>query len=329
MNNAQMTARIGLFFLVGAVLIWITFEALHNGGFHRHSGYVLTARFDTLKELKVGDEVRMAGVLVGSVETTNLVNHRAEAVLRIRPEVNIASDSTATISSAGLLGTNYVSFDLGTTDQFYPPGAEVQTMASADLNSVMAQVGDLSHKLEAAFSSITNITQGENGQPGLFQRLDKLVADNGDKVTATMSNLREITTKINEGQGTIGRLVNDPKMHDELLAAIDEIKNDATQAKGFIADAQGIMDQVKSGQGALGTLIYNQEAGDNIKRVAQNVRELTDKLNSGQGTLGRLISDDSLYTQTQGVLKKADQAFDSMGDSSAISAVGVAANALF
>jgi phospholipid/cholesterol/gamma-HCH transport system substrate-binding protein len=329
MNNAQMTARIGLFFLVGAVLIWITFEALHSGGFHRHNGYVLTARFETLKELKVGDEVRMAGVLVGSVETTNLVNHRAEAVLRIKPEVQIARDATATISSAGLLGTNYISFDLGTVDEFYPPGAEVQTKASADLNSVMAQVGDLSHKLEAAFSSITNITQGENGQPGLFQRLDKLVADNGDKVTATISNLHEITTKINEGQGTVGRLINDPKMHDELLAAIDEIKADATQAKGFIADAQGIVDQVKSGQGALGTLVYNQEAGDNIKRVAQNARELTDKLNHGQGTLGRLISDDGLYTQTQGVLKKADQAFDSMGDSSAISAVGVAANALF
>jgi phospholipid/cholesterol/gamma-HCH transport system substrate-binding protein len=329
MNNAQMTARIGLFFLVGAVLIWITFEALHNGGFHRHSGYTLTARFDTLKELKVGDEVRMAGVLVGSVETTSLVNHRAEAVLRIRSEVQIARDATATISSAGLLGTNYISFDLGTVDQFYEPGAEVQTKASADLNSVMAQIGDLSHKLEAAFSSITNITQGENGQPGLFQRLDQLVADNGANVTATISNLHEITTKINAGQGTIGRLVNDPKMHDEILATVDEIKADATQAKAFIADAQGIVDQVKSGQGALGTLVYNQEAGNNIKRVAQNVRELTDKLNQGQGTLGRLINDDSLYTQTQGVLKKADQAFDSLGDSSAISAVGVAANALF
>ena len=53
----------------------------------------------------------MAGVQIGSVETTSLVNHRAEAVLRINPEVKIARDSTAIISMRfGLLGTNYVSF---------------------------------------------------------------------------------------------------------------------------------------------------------------------------------------------------------------------------
>ncbi|MGA3008008.1 MAG: MlaD family protein, partial [Opitutaceae bacterium] len=220
MNNAQMTARIGLFFLVGAVLIWITFEALHSGGFHRHNGYVLTARFDTLKELKVGDSVRMAGVQIGSVEATRFVTHRAEAVLRINPEIKIARDATATIASAGLLGTNYISFDLGTVDEFYPPDTEVQTKASADLNSVMAEIGDLGHKLDGTFSSISSITQGQNGQPGLFQRLDKLVADNSGKLTSTLSNLNEITTKINSGQGTIGRLVNDPKLHDEVLATV-------------------------------------------------------------------------------------------------------------
>ena len=156
----------------------------------------------------------------------------------------------------------------------------------------MSQIGDLSSKLEGAFSSITNITQGQNGQPGLFQRLDKLVADNGANITATIGNLHEITTKINSGQGTIGRLVNDPKMHDELVAAIEEIKADATQAKGFIANAQDIIDQVKSGQGALGTLVYNQEAGDNIKRVAQNVRELTRQAQPrARARLGRLIND--------------------------------------
>jgi phospholipid/cholesterol/gamma-HCH transport system substrate-binding protein len=268
-------------------------------------------------------------VQIGSVEATRFVGHRAEAVLRINPEMKIARDATATIASAGLLGTNYISFDLGTVDEVYPPDAQVQTKASADINSIMAQIGDLGHKLEATFNSIGSITQGENGQPGLFQRLDRLVADNSDKLTTTISNLQDITTKIKDGQGTIGRLVNDPKLHDELVATVDEIKTDATQAKGFISDTQSIVDQVKSGQGAIGTLIYNQEAGDNLKRVAKNLRELSDKLNNGQGTLGKLINDDTIYTQTQGVLKKADQAMDSLGDSSAISAVGVAANALF
>ncbi len=329
MNNAQMMARVGLFFLVGLVLIWITFEALHSGGFHPHKGYVLTASFDDLKQLKVGDEVRMAGVKIGSVESTRLAAHNAQAVLRIEPDIKVAHDAFATVASAGLLGTNYISFNIGTSAEAYAPGEEVQTQASADINTVMTELGDLGHKLEGTFNSISSITQGQNGQPGLFQRLDRLVADNGEKITVTMSNLQDITTKINQGQGTIGRLVNDPKLHDELISAVDQFKAASAQARDFVSDAQGIVGQVKSGQGALGTLIYDQQTADNVKRVALNLRQLSDKLNSGQGTLGKLINDDSLFSQAQGVMKKADQAMDSLGDSSAISAVGVAANALF
>ncbi|HTQ32346.1 MAG TPA: MlaD family protein [Opitutaceae bacterium] len=329
MNNAQMMARVGLFFLVGLALIWITFEALHSGGFHRHNGYILTAGFDDIKQLKVGDEVRMGGVKIGSVEVARLDGHRALVELRIEPNIKIARDAVATVASAGLLGTNYISLNIGLSADVYAAGDEVQTKSTVDLNSVMTQIGDLSHKLESTFDSISSITQGQNGQPGLFQRLDKLVADNGDKITVTMTNLQDITTKINQGQGTIGRLVNDPKLHDELISAVDEFKSASAQAKDFVSDAQSVIGQVKSGKGALGTLIYDEQAGDNLKHVAQNLRELSDKLNSGQGTLGKLINDDSLYTQAQGVIKKADQAMDSLGDSSAISAVGVAANALF
>lgn len=329
MNNAQMMARVGLFFMVGVALIWITFEALHRGGFHRRNGYLLTAAFDDIRQLKVGDDVRMGGVRIGSVEDAHLEGHRAVVAMRIEPSVEISRDAVAAIASAGLLGTNYISFNIGTSPQTYAQGSQVQTRASADLNTVMSEIGDLGHKLEGTFSSISSITQGQNGQPGLFQRLNQLVADNGEKINATMTNLQDITTKINQGEGTIGRLVNDPKLHDDLLAAVDEFKAASTQAKEFVSDAQSIMGQVKSGQGAIGTLLYDQQTADNLKRVALNLRELSDKLNNGQGTLSRLINDAGLYTQAQGLLSKANRAVDTMGDSSAISAVGVAANALF
>ena len=67
MTNAQMSARVGLFFLLGVALIWVTFEALSSGKVRRDRGYRLIAHFTNVKELKGGDEVRMAGVKVGSV----------------------------------------------------------------------------------------------------------------------------------------------------------------------------------------------------------------------------------------------------------------------
>lgn len=208
------------------------------------------------------------------------------------------------------------------------PGAVIKTKNTVDMNEVIAKLGSLGDRLEQVVGEIgKSLSGGEGGS--LFARVDKLVSDNGPKITETVSNLQEITTKIRSGEGTLGRLVNDPKMHDELLASVSEIKTAATDARSFVSNAQSLLDQVKAGKGALGTLIYDEQTGNEIKLTAKNLRELSDKLNSGQGSLGKLIGDDALYREVQGTLRKADRAIDGLSDQGPITAVGVAAKALF
>jgi phospholipid/cholesterol/gamma-HCH transport system substrate-binding protein len=330
MNNLQQTARVGLFFLLGLALTWVTFQTLSDGRVFRDKGYTLIAGFESLKELKQGDEVRMAGVKIGSIELTRLAGRRAEAVLRIDPKVEIKSDATASIVMAGLIGTNYIGIDLGTADA--PPlrdGAEIRTAVTPDLNTIMTEVGALGKKLESALGSISTTINGDGKTPGLFQKLDKIVGENGENVNATMANVRQVTEKLNKGEGTLGRLINDPKMHDELVATVDEIKSAATDAKGFIANAQAIVDQVKSGKGTLGALVFDEAAGNNIKATAQNLRDMSDKIARGEGTLGKLINDDGILRDAQAVMKKADTALDGLGDSGPITAVGAVAKYLF
>ena len=103
---------------------------------------------------------------------------------------------------------------------------------------------------------------GDGKGGGLFQKLDQLITTNSGKIDATMTNLQDITTKLNTGQGTLGKLINDSALHDQLLAAVGDIKTAAGQARDFMANAQGIVDQVKSGQGALGVLVYDQQDRD-------------------------------------------------------------------
>src|SRR4051794_29420830 len=106
MNNMQQTARVGLFFLLGLGLIWVTFETLSGGKILKDKGYHIVAGFDSLKELKEGSDVRMAGVKIGEGAKPRLAGRRAEAVLPIDSNVKIKEDSTATIVMAGLIGTN-------------------------------------------------------------------------------------------------------------------------------------------------------------------------------------------------------------------------------
>jgi phospholipid/cholesterol/gamma-HCH transport system substrate-binding protein len=332
MNNSQQTARVGLFFILGIALTWVTFATLSGDSVFKTKGYKLIAGFENLKELKKGDEVRMAGVTIGSVQETHLdlAHRRGVATLLIDPGVQIPGDSSASIVMAGLIGTNYIGVELGSAGAApLAPGTEIRTKVTPDLNSIMTDLGNLGKKLDGAFSSFSSAISGDGKSPGLFQKLDKVISDNGEKVTTTMTNLQEITTKLNSGEGTIGKLINDPALHDELVAAVSEIKSTAADAKLFVADAQAVMAQVKSGKGTIGALVYDDTAANDLKASVANIRAVSDKLAKGEGTLGKLINDDTLYNTAQNTLKKADRAIDGLGDTGPITAVGIVANSLF
>jgi phospholipid/cholesterol/gamma-HCH transport system substrate-binding protein len=331
MNTTQQTARVGLFFLLGVALVWVTFETLSDGKLFEEHTHTLIAGFGDLKQLKTGDEVRLAGVKIGSVLKTRLAGRRAEAVLDVDPKVPIANDASASIVMSGLIGGNYISIDMGTPGApSLPDGAEIKTTVSPDLNAIMSEIGGLGKQLQDSLGSFSTALNGDGkGSGGIIQKLNKLVDDNSARVDATMANLQDITGKIDRGEGTLGRLINDPKLHDELLATVAEIKTTATQAKEFVTNAEGIMDQIKAGQGTIGTLVYDQKAADDIRTSIANIRSVSDKLAKGQGTLGKLLDDDSLYNSAQTTIKKVDRTLDGLNDSGPITAVGIVVNALF
>jgi phospholipid/cholesterol/gamma-HCH transport system substrate-binding protein len=193
----------------------------------------------------------------------------------------------------------------------------------------MTEVGALGKKLENVLGNIGTTINGDGKSPGLFKKIDTLVTDNSDKISATMTNLQSVTDKLNKGEGTLGRLINDPKMHDELLASVGEIKTAATDAKNFIANAQAIVDQVKAGKGTLGALVFDEKIGNDIRATTKNLREVSDKIARGEGTIGKLINDDSILRDAQAVMKKANSALDGLDDSGPITAVGLVAKSLF
>ena len=330
MNNSHNTIRVGLFFILGLALAWITFESLSGGQIFKKKGYTLVAPFSNLKGLKTGDEVLMAGVKIGTVNNTRLGRERVEAVLAIDPTVQIPTDAIASVETSSLLGSQHLAVSFGKAATLLQDGAEIKTKGTVDKNEVISQLGSLGAKLEQVADGVSKaIGGGEGGSASLFTKLDHLVDVNGPKLTDTIANLQDITAKLKNGEGTLGRLVNDPKLHDELLASIAEIKLAAADTRTFVTNAQSIIADVKGGHGALGALLYDPATAENFKLTVSNIRDISTKLNNGQGTLGKLISDDAVYNEVQGVVKKADRTLDSLGDSGPITAVGVAAKALF
>ena len=192
----------------------------------------------------------------------------------------------------------------------------------------MAQMGELGKKLEGAIGNLSGALSGDGKGTGIIQKIDTLVTENRENISKTTSNLQSITDKVNKGEGTLGKLINDPSAHDELVATINEIKKSAAEAKTFIANAQSIIDEVKMGKGAIGTLVFDQKAGDDLKASIANLRSVSDKISRGEGTLGKLLSDDSMLKDAQSIMKKADRALDGLDDTGPITAVGVISRGL-
>ena len=97
-------------------------------------GYPLTATFNRVDGLIVGDDVRLSGIKVGSVERQVLDGHyRALVTLRIIADVKLPTDTAAAIHTDGLFGTKFVILDPGGEDTYLEPGDAVSYTQDAVL----------------------------------------------------------------------------------------------------------------------------------------------------------------------------------------------------
>ena len=108
--------------LVGSVVLILAFVfvifSLSNTGFQQ-KGKFINAEFGNVAGLKVGDDVLIAGIKVGEVSSNTLDNKSYLAVVKLNLQNNIfiPEDSVAKISSASLLGGQYVEIIPGASDE--------------------------------------------------------------------------------------------------------------------------------------------------------------------------------------------------------------------
>jgi len=113
-------ARQGIFeVLTGAVVLivaagFLAFAIVHSGRTER-TGYKLYAQFDHIDGLAPGSDVRIAGVKVGSVLDTRVdpKTFLAKVTLRVSDEIHLPKDTSAAVTSDGILGGKFLNLEPG------------------------------------------------------------------------------------------------------------------------------------------------------------------------------------------------------------------------
>ncbi len=118
--------------VVGAVVVAVAagfmwYAAGVSGMGSGGNGYELTAEFRSAEGVTVGTDIRMAGVKVGTVTGLALDPNtfRAQATLSFNEGIPVPDDSTAIVSSEGLLGGNFVEIVPGGSFDNYAEGAQI------------------------------------------------------------------------------------------------------------------------------------------------------------------------------------------------------------
>lgn len=141
MKNNLVETVIGAAVIAVAV-VFFTYAYKTAGVGAATGGYSINARFERIDGISTGSDVRMSGIKIGTVTAQKLDPASFEAVvtMTVSPDVALPDDSTAKITSEGLLGGNYISLEAGGSEKQLAEGSEISnTQSSIDLLSLLGQ----------------------------------------------------------------------------------------------------------------------------------------------------------------------------------------------
>ena len=132
--------------IVGAFVIFLSVVFLFFGfstmKLQNSDNYNISALFNRIDGIKIGSDIRMSGIKIGSVASQELDNSSFEAkvLMSIDSKILIPEDSSAKITSDGLLGGNYISIEPGGSDIYLLNNEEIFfTQGSVDLIGLVGE----------------------------------------------------------------------------------------------------------------------------------------------------------------------------------------------
>jgi phospholipid/cholesterol/gamma-HCH transport system substrate-binding protein len=296
--------KVGFFFLVTLFALGFIIELVQDWRpFQKETPY--RALFQSAVGIKVGDPVRLAGVEVGKVEGIGLDHHQVRVDFYVVEGTQVREDSVAAIRQTNLLGGQFLGLDFGTEGSpLLPPGSVVPTREGTNIDQL--------------------ITNFDRNQELVLGQLGELIEENREPIRNMIAQLDEVARKIGEGEGTLGRLINDPKLYDDIQGAAASLKGIAQRlergegslgrlmvdptlaedAAQTLANLRTMSDRVVAGKGTVGKLFVEEELYDNANATLAKLREVAEKIERGEGTLGKLVNDETLYRETEQTMSR-------------------------
>ena len=279
--------------------------------------YRYTVLFEDVSGLLKGDKVYMHGVDIGRVRKMSVSRSRQVAVeLSLRDELTLHEDYRISVEPSSILGGRYVAVDPGHADMPVVKQMDVlngapqldfideATKTVAAVRKTLVEGGVLTN-VENAVRNLSQVSENLAQGKGTIGKLikDEEVYNELKDITA---NLKNVTDKIDRGEGSIGKLMNDDAVYTNVLA--------------ITANLREVSDRLAQGKGTLGKLLSEDDKlYKDLSEAAASIKDITGTISRGEGTLGKLAKDDQVYDQLNKLLTEVRATVDDLRETSPVS----------
>ncbi|MBI4488420.1 MAG: MCE family protein [Deltaproteobacteria bacterium] len=265
--------KVGLLILISLIIFGSTIFLMGKERRLFETKVPFEVRFARTIGLREGAPISLAGVTVGSVESLTFAQDIRENYIVVRIKVvgdvapRIRKDTVARIRTLGLLGDKYIELSGGSPrSDPVPPSGLISSIDPIDYEALL----------------------GEGGG----------VVENFIEVT---SSLKTILQSIGEGKGLIGQIVA-PGQEEKWAEMANNLRAISVSLRSASESFRNILGVVEKGEGILGQLFQNKEAGqvmmedlkislNRLSKATESLQKTTEKVEKGEGTLGTLIHD--------------------------------------
>lgn len=289
-KTTSQKIRLGLFVILGLLIFIIAVYFIGDKQKMFGKTNHLTAVFNNVNGLELGNNVRYSGINVGTVRGIEMINDTAIQVDMIIDKTifsYIKQDAVAIIGSDGLVGNMVINIIPGKGDGLkVKPGDKIKSM-----NRI--RTDDMLHTLGVTNKNAANLT----------------------------ADLLKITNDINNGKGTIGLLVRDTVLGKDLKETMRYIRTAGKGTSELVTKLNNLVSSLDQKDNLIGVIKDSAVANDvktiirNLEKSSSEIDKVVHNLNStilnvkdGKGSLNYLANDPELVRKIDSTMTNINQA---------------------
>lgn len=283
--------RVGLVILVALGVIGVAVYKLGQSANLFSKRYELVAYLSDANGLREGGSVMVAGQLAGTVKTIeflpvdNDTTRNLKLTLAVDAEVReqIRRNSRGKLRTMGLLGDKVFDITPGTPQYaILQPGDTITIEPSLDYEAVIAKASGAVDDMVGLTKDLRSITGGIVAGRGT---VGQLLTNRAlyDQLNGTLGRANQLLAQFQNPNGTMGRLLNDPTLYNRLSSVV--------------GSTDSLITTLNSSKGTAGLLLRDTTLYSNMVGITHGADSLMKALTNGQGTASRLLTDQTLYDQ--------------------------------